>query len=436
MRIRTANLRMLVILAAVLIAPLSGCFSDDKAKPSDDAADGVTVDAPPEAKTEETGEVIKDHTNSADPKAHFHHLWNGREEVILWKDSEPVEFKTMDFTFVGEYRSMTWAEFDLEDDGDDNSDPLAADAAPKNVADVVFAGTDYIEATFPDRFFDGVGKLSFFWKPANTNTFGGGITVNPEDVVRIHLGQTGMADPAHQNAVSRWKFRLVAFETNEVCELGGDTTRALCPPAMATEAPTDPENPTLKMGGFGMIAHNGGTESLDPPHPDFWGSANTLVFKTIEREVTDPVVQTPVVREKSPLLTDIAPLPGDVVPMGTERVEVTVDWEASQAPDNFLLKLRYHGADDIDYIDAQPKDGTEKTGASPDGGNTYVIYNVEGGKDLGLVDPPYEARSFWRFEVVPSLMDPQNSAVENAGVFQGSFSISVKVFKQEGFVLT
>lgn len=435
----TTNRLFLVLVATLFITPvLAGCFGDgedvDAAKDGkknsgsdvevvDDATDG-------EGLRNGTDENLKDL-----PKAHFHHYWGDREEVIIYKGD--VEFDNGNLKWY-DYNSFVGAEFDLEDDGDqvssadDNRDldnPHANDPAPGGHADTVFAGTSHIRINFPPNFFAGVGNLVFYYKSADTPEYApeGGIPVAPDGTIEIKLNGVGMADPAHQTAVSRWKFRLVGQnQDNPVCE----NFRDYCPPAAAIDPQNPQGNPTLK--GLEMIAYKGSEDLLDPPHPDFWGPKTTIAYPPVEDTVSEATAQTPLIRERHSQLTGIALPPGHLVPMGTERVEVAVDWENNQPmPEGFFMKLRYHAANGTVYMDADEVNGDCTTGSC-----TYTIYNVHPSEgDRGLVDPPYEANSYWRFQLVPTIIDATGEERMNAGVFEGTYTISATAFKEEGFVL-
>ncbi|MBW3583582.1 MAG: hypothetical protein KY455_10840 [Euryarchaeota archaeon] len=420
---RAQAIGLLALLTVSLL--LAGCMGDDppKQRPDDDGAT-YTPDAQVQSPQEEgidpmtpTGEPDDDDT------AHHHDQWLGREAVFVWRDA-PVRFQQFDLAKVGSHGTLTWAGFGFEDDDSQVDDPNTHDPAPENHADVVFGGTANITVTFPDRFFDGVDRLHFYHQAADTNAYTGPTLVRPGDTLVIPLDRIGMADPPHQNAVSRWRFLLVVAEDHEQhpCMLGAPTTEPACPPAFAREAPQDPNDPKLLLHDLEMIAHNGGTASLDPPHPDFWQGADTLWLGETAARADEPVLWTPLLRQADHPLDDLRLPSGSTVPMGTGHVTVEVEWTADPATPLTRLRLFYHGADTTVYQAATPTTEPGCEGAVCT--RSYRIDNVVGGVDQGLVDPPYEAQSFWRFALAPSDIESETPRGEaRIGAFQGDVSL-------------
>lgn len=424
----------MLIVAVLLVAPImSGCFGEDDPKAADDQSSDVEVKKKTDG-DEKKDEISKntDHSGAKnEPSAHFHHYWGDPPAASVKIYDGGVPFNNYDTKYRNSHNTLAWAEFGLEDDGDD---VMGGDTDPVNgeMADTVFAGTNRITVQFPEAFPPGVNSMRFQYKPSNTPIFfpEQGFPVSPGDVYTIKLEEVGMSDPPHQFTTSRWQFRL--FASNELCAeygLEGD----MCPPTVIRD-----DNPTSltegtqyewgSRGGNGivMIAHNGGQEHLDPPHPDFWRGSDVKDLGSVGGTVAEPAAQTPLVRERVSTMTGISMPPNYIVPLGTEKVEVRVRWTNEFPTDEHApvrLQLYYHGADSIEY---------ESAGQHTVDGDwhVYEIFDSDGSK----VDPPYESNSFWRFQLVP-VMDAGGNQQEQLGVFQGDFEMQFKAHKVPGFVL-
>ena len=436
MQIKRPRTHWMLLLCVLFVTPvLAGCFGgDDSPKTSkDDPGDGIDVD--PDGNGPGPTKGPSDHSGAGnDPSAHYHHYWglaNGEELEKVKIYDGGVRFNNYDTKFLGQ-NTLAWAEFGLESDADDVSDP-SGDPIQNDMADTVFAGTGRITVTFPDDFPAGVSAMGFQYKPSNTPIYFPETpeVVRPGQTYEIKLDEVGMADPPHQFTASRWKFRL--FAMNQICSDYG-LENEQCPPGFIQDSNADPSqgSSTYTWGSRGdgvvMVAYNGGQQSLDPPHPDFWKNGDSIALGTTGGEITDPVVFTPVIRERVNEFYEIAMPPNNIVPLGTERTEVRVKFD-NTAPTaeghQVVLRLYYHGADDIRYVSA----------GEPTADGEWDVYDIFDGDGL-KVDPPYESNSFWRFKLVPATVLPSGDIQENMGVFSGSYEMEFIAHKRPDFVLT
>lgn len=370
----------------------------------------------------------KDCQKTNDPKRHYHHYWGDRTEVDVFNGELTLDQDPF-MPLSSSCRTIGHKEFDPEMDGNDAN----PDDPPVNVkvnpprADVVFAGTVRLDVKLlaqslvTDPADAALQQTLFFrYKPANLNFYEPentdcGIPLDLNRVVSIPVAPQA-ADPPHQWAVSRWKFFVLAGS-----ETPGSTGSPL---------------PTLGSGTFKIeiTAINGGENTLDPAHPNLWGTSmeydlGCTTGKTDHMLVVHPPSQltgTPFDKQPQEPLTDIRPLYGRIVPLLTQKVVVTVDWKYTGNVPGTKLVLQYFGADTNTY---QSAGNTVST--NPD---TYEILDEKGLK----ADPPYEDKSLWRFQLMPVspvAADQGGGMSLSAAEFTGEFTLCATAIRDPNAVL-
>lgn len=395
-----------LLLALLLVAPLAGCLDkeDDPIDPAtggtqdkDTGTDPGTTDPDAEGEGDDLDKLKekekKEGSTERVPSAHFHHYWGDPplEDAYLFQGPVTLDKEACQPDRFGEQRPpclgagerdiieghIGSATFTPENDGDDvpsNDD----DAIANGKADTVLVGTNRMEVTISWQE-PTVGDLLFFYKPGNTPEFQ---PTQPEEYIRVQNGGTftipvsqKAADPAHQIAVSRWAFRLVA-------DGGPDIAEQEWPfPIKHGEGKVDVE----------ILIFNGGKDHIAPPHPDPWQGAEVLTFEKIEGDFTTTQAKDQGVQDGAEdIKIPAVPKKPSIVPAGTDKLVVKAWVNGSLDQDAVTWGLKWHGADTVVYQAAPAPT------AGDDGAMVFEIPIEE-----VAVDPPYESESYFRFGFYP-----------------------------------
>jgi hypothetical protein len=385
-------------LALVLILLLSGCAGGNKANDVDLTP---TSSAPSPTNTTET-----EPTDAFVPKFHTHDYWSGRDKLVLFgpKDLE-VGSDVMEETYFENDKFIVGrVDFDTKTDGEQIN---LADAT-----DVVFQGTSKILVTVKWTDTQNIPGIRFYFKHAATPIFTLLGPVSSGETYEIPLKQ-GWADMPHQLSLSRWKFRLEAYN-----------------PAMSGY----PVQPHSSRGKVNVEMHivNGGEQFIDPPHPYFFqngpvryaGEVNTTLNNCVVVNSTSPGGnQLPVGATSFSCGPTRGPVDykvdgNHIVPWETTKMHVSLFWnETTQGgtpKPGVKLGLLFHGSDSDKYRYVKALTATANSA-------TYEI-----GVSEAMSDSPYATQSDWRYGVYPIVNDQR----DYGGTFTGNIHIVAYAIKE------
>ena len=374
-------MRVLLPVLVVALLFLAGCAGDGDSTeilPSE-TLPSETSEAPP-ATTEPPNEFV--------PKFHTHDYWVGRESLYLFNGNVRIGEDALGETTVTNSGVIVGSTvFDTKTDGDhiDNSD----------ATDVVYQGTERIDVMVTWTDTNSIPGINFYFKPANTPSFTLLGPLQSGNVASIYL-RTGMADMPHQVSLSRWKFKIEAFDPQ---------TQAL--PMRAYRA----------MGSVAveMKIFNGGDQFIDPPHPYFFTNGPQRYAGEVNQTFSNCVfVNNTRHHESQPqtgpaavgcTLMDYKVEAPHIVPWETTRtvLELWYNYTSPAATVPHALGLKFHGSDSSDY--RYPKAVETKAG--------YVRYEIEVTEPM--TDSPYAQSSDWRFGVYPLIADQRDVGGDMTG---------------------
>lgn len=414
--------KVLGLVAAVAMLVLAGCSGKPGTTDARIGDNGAAPNAPNPPVVTEPQKLGDDFT------AHHHDYWGGRSHVIVFDGDVALQTFPLDSLTYEGCNAIGHATFNFEDDGNDVG-PGDPPVRPDNQhADVIFPGTVEILTRIGWADPDPGGQqdvpgLQFAYKPANEalytremeDTLPGGPcgVVVPKDKEFAIPVKPFQFDPAHQVALSRWTFKIWSYQP-------GATNGGVDPPAVG-----------LGIVHVHMEAINGGTSLLDPPHPDFFAKGDPLNLGTSDGTVNFTVVADPDLGAPRPVtmptgytdsngqeLSDITLPRGSIVPLLTERLEVTacVQYKGGSipAPPGIAYGLAYHGAETQSYAPIAPDSGSGDC-------QHYTIPDPQGVK----MDSPYETVSQWGFRIVPA-----TGGETPLGWFQGTYEFSFLAHKR------
>lgn len=357
-----------LLLASLLLSGCAGKGDTTDVLPDPTLASETTT-APP-TPTEDPNVFV--------PKFHTHDYWVGRESVFLFNGPVQIGEDALGETAITNQGVIVGTTtFDSKTDGDhlDTSD----------ATDVVYQGTERIEVMVSWTDTNAIPGLNFYFKPANSPSF---TLLGPMEngkPASIYLRQ-GMADMPHQVSLSRWKFKLEAF---------------------------DPQTQAFPMKVFrakGQVAvemkiFNGGDQFIDPPHPYFFTTGPTRFAGEVNKTFSNCVYVNNTRHHDSqpstqPIaygcsLEDYAPEAGHIVPWETSRaiIELWYNYTAPTSAVPHVLGLKFHGSDTSEY--SYPTAAESKPG--------YLRYEVDVSEPM--TDSPYARQTDWRFGVYPVIAD-------------------------------
>jgi len=220
-----------------------------------------------------------------------------------------------------------------------------------------------------------------------------------------------MADMPHQLSLSRWKFRLDAFN------------------------PATDNLPVEVNYGKGVVhvemwIFNGGGRFIDPPHPYFFTKSPTRYGGEVNVTLRNCVVvnDTKIGDQQNPVNpmgincpnprgpVDLRVEPPHIIPWETTKARIEMWYNLSGYPANppFTLGLKFHGSDHVRYQFPAAKE--TKPG--------YAVYEV--GVSEQMTDSPYASQSDWMFGVYPIV----NGVSDYGGEFSGGVHIQIISIKE------
>lgn len=391
-------MRSILALALALGLLLAGCTGGGggASDPLDTTPTTSDTSPSPTNNSQEEEEFV--------PKFHYHDYWRERDKVQLFDSSKAImigqdpynEFYTFNQDVV--IGSVT---FDPETDGDDG------EASQRS--DVVYQGTERVEikVTWTDT--QNIPGLSFHFSPANTPDF---LRLGP-----VKSGQTytiemkeNWADMPHQLDVSRWAFRLDAYDERF-------------------------ENYPVRVHRASGEVHvemwiiNGGEKFIDPPHPYFFKEGPSRSAGEIKKNFVDCIVVNSSKVDKyyvpptavgfqcghaqGPI--DLMPPAPYIVPWETTTLVIELHYNLSSKASVIPHKvgLMFHGADSLKYRYPQPKTST----------SNYVRYEVAVTERMS--DTPYADETDWRYGLYPIINDQKDLG----GDITGNFNIVLTAVK-------
>jgi hypothetical protein len=389
----------IAIPSLVLILLFSGCAGGNK-------ADDVDL-LPPVTESPAANTTAEQPVDEFVPKFHTHDYWSGRDklnlfgpfDVELGSDAMQETFYENDKLILGRI------DFDTKTDGEQIN---LADAT-----DVVFQGTSKILVTIKWTDTNNVPGLRFYFKHAGTPIFTLLGPVTSGETYEIPLKQ-GWADMPHQLSLSRWKFRLEAYN-----------------PATGSY-PIQPHASRGKVN-VEMSIINGGEQFIDPPHPYFFqngpvryaGEVNATLNNCVVVNNTRPggnslpvgAVAFSCSQARGPL--DYKVDGTHIVPWETTKMLVTLYWNetaqnAAAPKPGIKLGLLFHGGDSDKY--RYPKAVSSTANSA-----TYEI-----GVSEAMSDSPYAQQSDWRYGVYPITQDQR----DYGGSFSGAIHIATFAVKE------
>lgn len=320
------------------------------------------------------------------PQPHYHDYWGDRDHVDVF---DGTVVTTVDGLRDGCARPSHRV-FDLEDDGNEanpNDPPVNTQVTPER-ADAVFPGTSRLDVRL--LAVDPLPTAVFLrYKPTHVGAYSPadcGIPLEPGHVVSIPV-EAWQTDPPHEWSVSGWRF---------------DVTTTAVGASVTLE----------------ITAIRGRALTLDPGHPDLYGSAASYDLGCIEGTVVHAVAVhgRPVSRQPDQM-TDLSWAYGCLVPLLTASVDLRLHYHSTGVVP-VGLRLDYHAADSDQYRPAPHTDGP-----------LYTIPDPQG----ILADPPYEDQTWWGLRLVPvSATEPDAGTV---GEFEGSYEVCATAFRDPNAVL-
>jgi hypothetical protein len=392
-------MRKLPALALIPLLLLSGCAGSSK-----DLGANHSVSASPSI--DPATLTPTEPNNTFVPKFHTHDYWAGRPSVQLFGNPfytlQIGQNVVQEATYEGDSLILGRVEFDTKTDGED------VNAADKT--DVVFQGTSRITAMFKWTDSQNVPGLKFYYKPANTPTYTLLGPITSGETYTIDM-RPHWADMPHQLSLSRWKFRLDAFDP---------TTNA---------GPVKPNRGQGKIDAS-MTIFNGGERFIDPPHPYFFaaGPVRPAGEVTVSLENCAVVNNTRPGGEDLPVSSfstgcganpkgpmDYKPPAPAIVPWETTKMELHLYWNyTGPAPTPPVLGLKFHGGDTDVYRYPAAKAKTANSA-------TYEI-----GVSEVMTDSPYASETDWRYGVYPIIQDQK----DYGGAFTGKIHIVTFAIKE------
>jgi hypothetical protein len=360
----------LLIVATLLLTGCAGKGSTADLSPTDVVPPTSETSAPP-----------VEPNNTFVPKFHTHDYWAGRESIYLFNGNVQIgEDALGETTITSNGIIIGTTTFDTKRDGE-HLDHFDA-------TDVVYQGTERIDVTIKWSDTNAIPGINFYFKPANTPSFTLLGPLENGKIASIFLRQ-GMADMPHQTSLSRWKFKIEAFDPQ---------TQAL--PMRAYRA----------MGSVAveMKIFNGGDQFIDPPHPYFFTHGpsrfagemnqtftNCLVVNNTRHSASQP--RTPPIVYGC-ALDDYKAEPPHIVPWETTRVVVDLWYNFTAATSTVPhgIGLKFHASDSPEY--RYPRPVESKPG--------YARYEISVTEPM--TDSPYAQTSDWRFGVYPVLADQRD----------------------------
>jgi hypothetical protein len=355
------NKLLLGLVAPLLI--LSGCLGG-AGSPAVEPPTSVEVPTPTTTLPGEPEDV---------PKYHPHDLWGDRATLLLFNDFQvTLGREPLKETFY-EAGALVSGHivFDTRADGDD------ANALDK--ADTVFQGTKALTVKVrwsKDAAQAQIPGLTFLYKPANSPHFTAIKNIPNGDEFQIPVGK-GMADMPHQLKLSRWRFALQAYD------------------------PQFENLPTKVFLARGdafvtITALNGGTTSLDPPHPYNFLHADERFAGDLTRTIDTVVLRTE--------QTGLAVLAGDtpwgwrvdaphIVPWETHTVRAWLHWNHTGNADAVPRALQ------LVYTDASGPELKRPTAQTT--GANWAYYEIPSPNGRGAPCHAWAIKTRWPISRAP-----------------------------------
>lgn len=156
---------------------------------------------------------------------------------------------------------------------------------------------------------------------------------------------------------------------------------------------------------------------VESAHPDRWGDE---VNRTVLRKTCDysyQIVASGYTSGCDVLYLRNSPLPNATVTMGTGKIKITISWEnVGGAP--FRFGVEYVGANQV--YNAYTTQWTRPPSTKDEANRREFLFDVR----PDLWDSPYAEKSGWAFGYYP-----ENPVAPAAGVFDGTFTYTVEIFK-------
>jgi hypothetical protein len=368
----------LLLLASLLLAGCAGKESPTEVLPEPTLTSETTT-APP-TPTEDPNQFV--------PKFHTHDYWAGRPSMYLFDGTVAIGEDALGETAVTNNAIIIGATtFDTLDDGEDR------DSSDKT--DVVYQGTERIEVKVSWADANAIPGINFFYKPANSPQFTLLGPMESGKTASIFLREH-QADMPHQVSLSRWKFKIEAFDPQ---------TQAF--PMRAYRAIGDV---AVEMQIF-----NGGDQFIDPPHPYFFQAGPTRYAGEVNKTFANcAFVNNTRLHESQPTTSPVAygcsleeyqPEAGHIVPWETTKVivELFYNFTAPTGAGPRTVGLKFHGSDTSFY--SYPKAAETK-----DGYARYEITVTE-----SMTDSPYATQTDWRYGVYPIVADQRDLGGDMTG---------------------
>lgn len=389
-------MRTILVLGLLAGLVLSGCAGKDGGG-LDTSLPTTSSAAPLTNETKEEEEFV--------PKFHYHDYWNERQRVMLFDPSQKLmigqdaykEFFSVDQSFT-----IGTVTFDPDTDGEDGDE--------SQETDVVYQGTRTIEVKVTWTDTQNIPGLVLSYSPANTPEFILLGEVKSGQTYNIDLKEN-WADMPHQKSVSRWSFRLDAFD-----------------PSM-TNYPVKVHRAKGEVHAEMWIV-NGGEKFIDPPHPYFFKEGPSRSAGHIYQNLTDCIVinSTKVSDYSVPpsALTyscrnaagpiDYKPDAPYIVPWETTKLIIDLYYNLTSklSPVPHKVGLMFHGADALTYRYPVGKVITAN----------HLRYEVSVTERMS--DSPYAPQTDWRYGLYP-IVDENH---RGTGDLTGDFHIALTAVKE------
>lgn len=390
-------MRSILVVGLLVGILLSGCAGKGSSQEADPAIPTSVPATPTATEPNETEEFV--------PKFHYHNYWNGREKVMLFDPSHALmigQDAYNEFFSTNDAMTLGTVVFDPDTDGEDG--------AESQETDVVFQGTNRIEVKVTWQDTNNIPGLALYYSPANTPDFLRFGEVKSGQTYYIEMKEN-WADMPHQLSVSRWAFRLDAYD------------------ARFESYPAKLHNAKGEIH-VEMYIHNGGEKFIDPPHPYFFKAGPTRSAGHVYQNLTDClVVNSTRVNNQYNVppaslrfqcggptgSIEMRPEAPYIVPWETTSLIIDLYYnlttKASAVPHK--VGLIFHGADALNYRYIAPKLNEP----------THLRYEVPVTEKMS--DTPYSDETDWRYGLYPILSDRP----EGSGDISGNFHIALTAVK-------
>jgi hypothetical protein len=376
-----------LMLVPLLVAALAGCMGSDG--PSTTGGQTTQPTGPTDTGKPEENETPE--PPKGDFAYHTHDNWGTDTRLVFYDgDMELARDASKEMRFVNNRLIIGTKTFTPEDDGDDDG--------IQGKSDIMLQGTKEVEVTITWTSQSNIPGLMFAFKHAATADFievSTPVTNGQKFIIPL---QAHWADMPHRDSVSRWAFRVDAYDpAQSSAPTGASIARGLIHVKME-----------IVKGDASMI---------DPPHPFFFthgpvrygGEINMTILTTVTVDQQgQQLAYGSNLEGRKPQAPHIVPWEATMV-----RVWLYYNYTGAASPVEHKLGLKFHGADTPTY--------SKPTAVSTVGNSAYYEIPVTS----KMSDSPYAFETDWAYGVYPIV-----AGQAGQGDFEGNVHIYIQTVKE------